>query len=178
MIAAAPGQNTAAIRSSISISQIFATPKSSGPPTPSTGLWLFRFRSNTKSCSKSANLKQWKHLSEFGPAGATGGAWECPELFQLPLDGKTEQRWVLKVGINPGAVAGGSGEQYFIGNFDGQKFTNDNPTSTTSGPTTAKTAIVRSPIAICQRPRPRSCWVGWPTGNTRKICPPRPSGAR
>ena len=63
----------------------------------------------------STDLKRWKRLSEFGPAGSTKGAWECPELFEAPLDGKNGTRWVLKVGINPGAVAGGSGEQYFRG---------------------------------------------------------------
>jgi len=79
----------------------------------------------------SGNLKQWKRLSEFGPAGATGGQWECPELFEVPLDGKVETRWVLKVGINPGAAGGGSGEQYFVGHFNGEQFQNDNPSSTT-----------------------------------------------
>ena len=69
-------------------------------------------------------------LSEFGPAGAADGAWECPELFEAPLDGKNGTRWVLKVGINPGAVAGGSGEQYFVGHFDGEHFENENPAST------------------------------------------------
>ena len=80
---------------------------------------------------ESANLKQWKRLSEFGPAGATSGQWECPELFELPVDGKAETRWVLKVGLNPGALNGGSGEQYFIGHFDGDRFQNDNPADTT-----------------------------------------------
>ncbi len=79
----------------------------------------------------SANLKNWKMLSEFGPAGATGGQWECPELFELPVDGGGETRWVLKVGLNPGALQGGSGEQYFVGRFDGTHFTNDNPSSLT-----------------------------------------------
>ncbi len=79
----------------------------------------------------SSNLKQWNRLSEFGPAGATGGQWECPELFEVPLDGKAETRWVLKVGINPGALYGGSGEQYFIGRFNGEQFQNDNPAATT-----------------------------------------------
>lgn len=75
---------------------------------------------------RSENLKQWKFLSDFGPAGATGGQWECPELFELPVDGKADDlRWVLKVGINPGALQGGSGEQYFIGHFDGTRFIDD-----------------------------------------------------
>lgn len=80
----------------------------------------------------SGDLKHWRRLSDFGPAGATGGQWECPELFQLPVLGTDgETRWVLKVGLNPGAREGGSGEQYFIGSFDGTRFKNDNPPSLT-----------------------------------------------
>ncbi|MBV9157192.1 MAG: glycoside hydrolase family 32 protein [Acidobacteriaceae bacterium] len=79
----------------------------------------------------SPDLKQWRTLSDFGPAGATSGQWECPELFQLPVDNGHESRWVLKVGLNPGALQGGSGEQYFVGRFDGSRFTNDNPSSLT-----------------------------------------------
>jgi len=79
----------------------------------------------------SRDLKQWERMSEFGPAGATGGQWECPDLFELPVDGDvTKARWVLKVGLNPGALQGGSGEQYFIGNFDGTRFVNENPAAT------------------------------------------------
>src|SRR5262249_5243571 len=80
----------------------------------------------------SADLKHWSALSDFGPAGATGGQWECPELFELPIEGsRSETRWVLKIGLNPGALQGGSGEQYFIGRFDGARFTNDNPAQQT-----------------------------------------------
>ncbi|WTW23673.1 GH32 C-terminal domain-containing protein [Streptomyces sp. NBC_00019] len=74
----------------------------------------------------SKNLKDWKLQSEFGPAGATGGVWECPDLFPLAVDGdKNNIKWVLVVNINPGGIAGGSGSQYFIGDFDGKKFTAD-----------------------------------------------------
>ena len=78
----------------------------------------------------SRDLKSWSVLSEFGPAGATGGQWECPELFPLKVEGRTEEtRWVMKVGLNPGGRLGGSGEQYFVGRFDGARFVNDNPAS-------------------------------------------------
>ena len=30
----------------------------------------------------SANLKQWLHLSDFGPSGDVAGDWECPDLLQ------------------------------------------------------------------------------------------------
>ncbi len=75
---------------------------------------------------ESHDLIHWNQLSDFGPAGATGGAWECPDLFPLPVQGTNESRWVLVVNINPGGVAGGSGTQYFIGQFDGKTFTDDN----------------------------------------------------
>lgn len=72
---------------------------------------------------KSADLKAWEHLSTFGPANATGGVWECPDLFELPVDGNPEDsRWVLIVNINPGGIAGGSAGQYFLGQFDGVAF--------------------------------------------------------
>ncbi len=73
----------------------------------------------------STNLKEWIPLSDFGPAGATGGIWECPDLFSLAVEGTKEQRWVLIVNLNPGGPAGGSGSQYFIGQFDGQRFVLD-----------------------------------------------------
>ncbi len=74
----------------------------------------------------SKNLKDWTQLSEFGPAGATGGVWECPDLFPLAVDGDTDNiKWVLVVNLNPGGIAGGSAAQYFIGDFDGEKFTAD-----------------------------------------------------
>ena len=75
---------------------------------------------------RSANLKDWEYLSTFGPANSSEGEWECPDLFPLPVDGNPENvKWVLVVNVNPGAVAGGSGGQYFVGHFDGVQFTAD-----------------------------------------------------
>ncbi len=76
---------------------------------------------------RSPDLKDWTHLSDFGPANATGGVWECPDLFPLAVDGKRKKtKWVMIVNLNPGAIAGGSGAQYFVGDFDGTTFTADN----------------------------------------------------
>ncbi len=69
----------------------------------------------------SPNLKQWTLASTFGPAGSTDGIWECPDLFELPVEGGGT-RWVLIVNMNPGGPAGGSGTQYFVGTFDGTRF--------------------------------------------------------
>jgi levanase/fructan beta-fructosidase len=72
---------------------------------------------------RSSDLKSWQYLSAFGPANATGGDWECPDLFELPVDGDPSQtKWVLVVNLNPGGIAGGSAAQYFLGQFDGVTF--------------------------------------------------------
>ncbi|MEM8600481.1 MAG: glycoside hydrolase family 32 protein [Bacteroidota bacterium] len=73
------------------------------------------------------DLKAWTFLSEFGAdAGAHGGVWECPDLFPLTAPDGT-MRWVLLVSIGEGGPNGGSGTQYFLGDFDGTTFTNANP---------------------------------------------------
>jgi fructan beta-fructosidase len=75
----------------------------------------------------SEDLKSWEHLSDFGPANAVAGIWECPDLFQLPVDGdRRTKKWVMAVSLNPGSIAGGSGTQYFVGDFDGTRFEADN----------------------------------------------------
>jgi sucrose-6-phosphate hydrolase SacC (GH32 family) len=71
----------------------------------------------------SPDLKHWTRLSTFGPAGATDGQWECPDLLRVPAADGHRSLWALKVGLNPGAPQGGSGEQYFLGTFDGKQFT-------------------------------------------------------
>lgn len=73
---------------------------------------------------KSENLRDWELLSTFGPANATGGVWECPDLFELPVDGDAQNtKWVLIVNLNPGGPNKGSAGQYFVGDFDGTTFT-------------------------------------------------------
>ena len=73
----------------------------------------------------SPNLKDWTQLSEFGPAGSVKGIWECPDLFPVKIDGSRKSKWVLIVNIGGASVAGGSGCQYFVGEFDGTKFIAD-----------------------------------------------------
>jgi len=70
----------------------------------------------------SPDLKDWTKESEFGlTLGAHGGVWECPDLFPLKFGDKTY--WILIVNLNPGGPNGGSATQYFVGYFDGNKFT-------------------------------------------------------
>lgn len=55
----------------------------------------------------SRNLRDWTYRSH------TTGFWECPDLFELPVDGnKKNRKWVM---------SGASGT-YMVGNFDGYTF--------------------------------------------------------
>lgn len=58
----------------------------------------------------SDDLKNWNHASDF----AGRGFHECPDMFELPLDGdKTRTRWILY----------DAPFNYSVGTFDGKKFT-------------------------------------------------------
>ena len=72
----------------------------------------------------SKNLREWSFMSEFGPQNAVQGIWECPDLFEMKAnDGKN--KWFLGINLGRHSVAGGSGGQYIIGEFDGTKFVAD-----------------------------------------------------
>jgi sucrose-6-phosphate hydrolase SacC (GH32 family) len=74
----------------------------------------------------SKDLKSWEKLSDFGPAGAVSGIWECPDLFPVPVEGaRGTTKWMLIVNVGSDAPAGGSGCQYFVGDFDGTRFVAD-----------------------------------------------------
>ena len=74
----------------------------------------------------SPNLLDWIFESEFGKdTGAHSGVWECPDLFQLKVEGSDTSKWVMIVSLNPGGPNGGSATQYFTGEFDGHIFTPD-----------------------------------------------------
>ena len=74
----------------------------------------------------SANLKEWTLESQFGAEyGNHGGVWECPDLIKMRVRGTDTYKWMLICNINPGGPFGGSATQYFVGDFDGKKFTCD-----------------------------------------------------
>jgi sucrose-6-phosphate hydrolase SacC (GH32 family) len=110
----------------------------------------------------SRDLKRWEALSDFGPAGATGGVWECPDLFPLAVEGDPRAiRWVLEVDINPGGIAGGSGGQYFVGDFDGTRFVDDNPPGTTLWADYGKDFYASQSFSNMESPDGRRVWMGW-----------------
>jgi fructan beta-fructosidase len=103
----------------------------------------------------STDLKHWTHLSEFGPAGGTDGLWECPDLFPLPVEGEPEStKWVLKLD-----ALKGTGAQYFIGDFDGRRFTND------AAPDVVRRVDYGNDFYAAQswsdEPRGRRIWIAW-----------------
>jgi sucrose-6-phosphate hydrolase SacC (GH32 family) len=56
----------------------------------------------------SANLRDWEYKSHVT------GFWECPDLFELPVDGNPQKKlWVMY----------GASGTYMLGNFDGETFT-------------------------------------------------------
>lgn len=90
----------------------------------------------------SKNLKQWQYESH------TTGFWECPDLFELPVDGdKRKTKWVMY----------GASATYMIGSFDGKKFT----------PESGKHAYTNGTIYAAQTftnmpgSDPRRIQIGW-----------------
>lgn len=71
---------------------------------------------------KSEDLKRWEKTGEFGPEGSlASGVWECPDLFQVEAeDGR--KLWVLIVSMTTTTEDGRCRTQYFLGDFDGDKF--------------------------------------------------------
>lgn len=78
----------------------------------------------------SKNLLKWSLLSEFGNAGDRRKIWECPALLELPIEKETgKSKWVLLISAsNP--TDGFVGMQYFVGDFDGKTFKNENSPET------------------------------------------------
>ena len=91
----------------------------------------------------SKDLHQWTFASKIY------GFFECPELFELPVEGKPNtKRWVL-------FAADG---RYFTGNFDGKRFTPDHKEK--------KKLFQRSVYAgqcFSNSPDGRAVYMGWAT---------------
>lgn len=72
----------------------------------------------------SQDLKHWEKTGEFGPEGNySQGVWECPDLFPLTING--EEKWVLLLSMGGNEENHGARTQYFVGSFDGERFTCD-----------------------------------------------------
>ena len=113
--------------------------------------------------------------SSTGRSSATSGRPErsaacgsAPTCSRSPVDGNRRKiKWVLVVNINPGGIAGGSGTQYFVGDFDGTTFTADDDGSYTppAGTLSCRTSRARLRRLDGDRDRLRPRPVGrarWP----------------
>jgi fructan beta-fructosidase len=74
-----------------------------------TGKWVMVvYENDGNSIYTSSNLKDWQRESHVS------GFFECPELFELPVDGDPNNtRWVMY----------GASGTYMLGTFDGKEFT-------------------------------------------------------
>ncbi len=75
----------------------------------------------------SANLIEWHPLSVYGDDGCDEGEWECSDLVEFPVGEGGETKHVLFVSVAEGLPSGGSGVQYFVGDFDGTRFSTSEP---------------------------------------------------
>lgn len=108
----------------------------------------------------SPDLKHWEQSGSFGGGfGSTTGVWEMPDLFKLPLGADGQSRWVLIVGVGKGGPAGGSGTQYFIGNFNGKTFISENQRDTILW--TDHGADYYAPQSWSNEPDGRRIMLGW-----------------
>jgi fructan beta-fructosidase len=108
----------------------------------------------------SQDLKEWKKLSDFGPAGYSRNGWECPSILPLVVDGDPSKvKWVLfaSSGGDHGPLI-----QYFVGDFDGETFKDDN-----NGTKVWRCLLCRYSLARCTAKQKNIIRMdaGWAQGN-------------
>ena len=107
----------------------------------------------------SSDLRDWTFLSDFKSEDTQQGIWECPDIFEMPLD-EEGSVWVVKVDVLEGHPSKGSGARLFFGNFDGTHFTAcDEPAS----PWADYGADFYAAVAWgnTQDVRKQPVWIGW-----------------
>jgi fructan beta-fructosidase len=110
----------------------------------------------------SRDLKNWNLRSSFEIDGNDKGQWECPDLFELPVDGNLKnKKWVVIVNRNPGAPAGGTGTRYFVGSFDGTRFVNETPAGKELWADYGKDFYATNSFSDLPPNDGRRIWIGW-----------------
>jgi fructan beta-fructosidase len=84
-------------------------------------------------------------------------------LFELPIDGSSETRWVLKVDVGSGGPFGGSAGMYFLGQFDGERFIADDPNLNLETPANWLDygKDFYAAITFANLPDDHLLWLGW-----------------
>lgn len=87
------------------------------------GQWLMILAEGHKlGMYTSKDLKSWHYASGFERSGL--GTLECPDLFQLDVDGDPAKRtWVLAASANGSEEGRTTGVAYWTGSWDGTMFT-------------------------------------------------------
>lgn len=110
----------------------------------------------------SKGLKNWELRGSFESTQKIKGQWECPDLFELSVDGNPkEKKWVLIVNRNPGAPAGGTGTEYFVGEFDGARFTNEGAPGEKLWADDGKDFYATNSFSDLPQSDGRQIWIGW-----------------
>ncbi|RFB11004.1 glycoside hydrolase family 32 protein [Bacillus sp. HNG] len=129
-----------------------------------TKKWVMVVSTNQSvSFFNSDNLIDWKFQSQFGDnEGSHVAVWECPDLFQLPVDGdKNNKKWVLHVSIGDNDETNGSTAQYFTGEFDGTQFINDNPPEKVLTTDFGQDFYAAQSFSDVPKKDDRRIWLGW-----------------
>jgi fructan beta-fructosidase len=111
---------------------------------------------------RSPNLKEWRKTGEFGIGhGSHAAVWECPDLFELPVEGSDQKKWVLTVSIGNNTWTKGSAAQYFIGTFDGETFVNENAPEEVLWTDWGKDFYAAVSYSDIPSSDGRRIWLGW-----------------
>lgn len=110
----------------------------------------------------SRDLKTWVLRGSYEATAGDEGQWECPDLFELAVDGNPKnKKWVLIVNRNPGAPAGGTGTRYFVGTFDGAHFVNEAPSGQELWADYGKDFYATNSYSDLPAKEGRKIWIGW-----------------
>ena len=94
---------------------------------------------------ESKNLRQWIRTGAFTDADRDA-VFECPELFELPIEGNPgESRWIVL----------GAQNRYFTGHFDGKTFVKE------SGPHGDSRGALYAAQTFSDAPDGRRIQIGW-----------------
>lgn len=112
-----------------------------GEETSGVGHWVMVLNERDgHSIYTSANLKDWTYQSHVT------GFWECPDLFELAVDGNPNNtRWVML----------GASNTYMIGTFDGKTFVPE------GGKYRFCTGSIYAAQTISHEPKGRRIQIGW-----------------
>lgn len=111
----------------------------------------------------SRDLKEWAHASSFGAAqGTPECVWECPDLFELPIENEPGQsRWVLAGSpIMPACYPLESTRTWcFVGAFDGTTFISETPALEPLWVDYGRDNYAS--VTWANAPGGRALWIGW-----------------